>query len=515
MSIIDWQKDKIKGVLSTFDRIIIKGYSLQLCNIKQMMWFLSYNNILLKEFGEYANNITNSLCDHIESIAKKNHRPYQYIYNNDVDKGTLARELFEQSPIEEGLVCILSNIEVCSTMNVVKNGKEKKLEMKWNKRKCKYYYLYYLDKDFGWMHIKIQSWFPFMVQIYINGHEWLKLQLDKENIKYEMYNNSFSYIEDIDKAQEIANTIVDSKISDKFDSMIEGINNFLPTIKDSFSHSYFWCLAECEYSTDIMFDSRESLEDFFPTLVENAFYAFKCDDVMSFFGRKLKSCGFQFQGELTSDLRKRNQGYRLKHKMKSNLLKMYDKNNCLRIETTINDPHEFKALKNIVDDSTGEIVDKKWLPMGKGISNMYRYAEVSKAINNRYINSLPIPDSRSIVINKLISVSNRTEVNNRIYTGFNFYDKNTITLFKVLSNAGLLINGFTNQILRSKYFYDQDYNSKTIRNKTTRLIDKLRKHGIIKKVGSASKYYITENGRDLLNYVSLFQNKEVPNYLNK
>ena len=41
MNIIEWKQDKIKGVLSTFDRIIIKGYSRQLSNIKQMGYFLS------------------------------------------------------------------------------------------------------------------------------------------------------------------------------------------------------------------------------------------------------------------------------------------------------------------------------------------------------------------------------------------------------------------------------------------------------------------------------------------
>ena len=144
------------------------------------------------------------------------------------------------------------------------------------------------------MHIKIQSWFPFMVQIYINGHEWLKQQLIDENIPFKMYNNSFSYIENISKAQEIADKLVDSKISDKFDAMIKEINNFLPTIEKTFSHGYYWCLAECEYSTDIIHDSRESIDEYFKTLVENAFYTFKCNDVMSFFGRKLQNTGFQF-----------------------------------------------------------------------------------------------------------------------------------------------------------------------------------------------------------------------------
>ena len=189
MNIIDWKQQKIKGVLSTFDRIIIKGYSLQLSNTKQMGYFLSHNNILLKDFGKYAEEVTKSLCANIESIASNNNRPYKFIYSSDEDKGTIARQLLEENPIQEGLVCILSDIEVCSTMNIIKNGKTKKIELKWGPRKCKYYYLYYLDKDFGWMHIKIQSWFPFMIQVYINGHEWLKQQLLKESIKFEMYNN--------------------------------------------------------------------------------------------------------------------------------------------------------------------------------------------------------------------------------------------------------------------------------------------------------------------------------------
>ena len=300
--------------------------------------------------------------------------------------------------------------------------------------------------------------------------------------------------------------------------MIKEINNFLPTIEETFSHSYYWCLAECEYSTDIIHDSRESVEEYFKSLVENAFYTFKCDDVMSFFGRKLRDSGFQFKGEITSDLRKRNQGYRLKHKMKSNQIKMYDKGPSIRIETTINDPHEFKVLKEVekIINHKEIVTEKKWLPMGKSIANMYRYGEVCKATNMRYINALPIPTEKEIAIKKLESISNRKEVNNRIYTRFNLFNKDDIRLFSILADAGLLINGFNNEILRSRYFKDEeDYNSKKIRNKTTRLIDKLRKHGIIKKVGSASKYYVTENGRKVISYFMLYQNKEIPDYLSK
>lgn len=132
MNIIEWKQEKINGVLSTFDRMIIKGYSLQLSNPSQMGYFLSHNDVLLKDFGDYAENITKSLCSHIENIAKENNRPYQFIYGNDTDKATLAKQILEENPIDNGLICIFSNIEVCSTMNVIKNGETKKLELKWN-----------------------------------------------------------------------------------------------------------------------------------------------------------------------------------------------------------------------------------------------------------------------------------------------------------------------------------------------------------------------------------------------
>ena len=66
--------------------------------------------------------------------------------------------------------------------------------------------------------------------------------------------------------------------------------------------------------------------------------------------------------------------------------KMYDKFSCLRVEMTINDPREFKVYKDVRhQDGT---VSKRWVPMGKAISNLYRYAEVSKAANRRFLDSL-------------------------------------------------------------------------------------------------------------------------------
>ncbi|WP_435303565.1 hypothetical protein, partial [Thomasclavelia cocleata] len=179
-----------------------------------------------------------------------------------------------------------------------------------------------------------------------------------------MYHNSFSFIDDFDKAQKIANDILNKKISPSFDGMIKKINVHLPVIEQTMGHSYYWCLDQCEFATDINFKKREDLSIIYKKLVETSYFAFNCHDIYSFFGRKVEYIG-RFKGEIISDLRNRKQGFRIKFKMNKNQIKMYDKGNNLRIEITINNPAEFKVLKN--DDETGS---RRWKPMGKSIANL-------------------------------------------------------------------------------------------------------------------------------------------------
>lgn len=510
MNIIDKYNDKIKGILTGFDRIIINGYSRQLNNCRQFLYYMIQNNCKLVDFNKFAGEHTNTLCTHIDEIVKKENRPTEFIMSSKVNKDEIARRLFNEYPIDEGLVCSISSMEVCDTMTVKGNKKSQKLEVTRRSTKCKYYYLYMIDKDFGWMYLKIQTWFPFNVQIYLNGREYICKQLDKEGIHYERYNNSLIEIDNIERAQEISDYLHNMNLERKFDGLVSKYNNLLPRFEQTFSHGYFWTVFECEYATDIMFKTREDLENIFPSLVEKTFFTFKCDDIMSFFGRKLDS---KFQGEIVSDARKRYQGFRIKHKMKSNQVKMYDKYSCLRIETTINDPHEFKVWKFKYDENTGEAIADSghWIPMGKSISNLYRYAEVSRSTNTRYINALPIPVDTVTPVKEIERISQSIEVNNRNISGFNILSKDITSLFEIISSGDFIVNGITNKSLRSRLFKDEDdVDSLKIRNKTTRILNKLKKHGILKKVNHSSKYYVTSCGRKILNSILYFKNIQLP-----
>ena len=106
-------------------------------------------------------------------------------------------------------------------------------------------------------------------------------------------------------------------------------------------------------------------------------------------------------------------------------------------------------------------------------------------------------------------ISEKIEVNNRTITGFNLLNNETLKLLQVISNGKYLINGFTNKSIRKEIFYESD--SKYIINKTTRLLYKLKCHGIIKKVARKNKYYLTTNGRNLISSILVFTNRQLLN----
>lgn len=490
-TILEQFGNKINGIFSFFDRIIIKGHLRQFFSPSGKRHFLSENNILLKDFSSYANQVTSDLVSHVEKMAASENRPLLYLPSAQTSKEQAALQILMDNPVREGLICILSVVEYCQTLQPRKHDNGL-LSLDTVNRKCKYFYFYYLDKHFGFMHVKLQTWFPFLIQVYINGREMMKHIFDENGISYRMYDNSFFEISDIAKAQELADKFDSKSLCRQLDLFAHKVNPYLDTIEKTFRQGYHWCVDQCEYAADVMFQNREVLEDIYPSLVGHAFYDFKCTDVFSFLGRKLDP---KFQGEAVSDYRKRPQGWRIKFKMKSNSIKVYDKFSCLRVEVTINDPKEFKVYKDVhhKDGTTS----KRWVPMGKSISNLYRYAEISKAANRRFLDAMcNIIPSRSIEA-EINGVCEKKKVRNRNYTGYNVWSPETFRLFEAVCDGKYLIRGFTNQEIRRSICKENPDTSKE-RGRMSRELAKLRTHGLIRKIPHSRRYMVSDKGRRVM-----------------
>jgi len=173
--------DKIKGQFAFFDRIIINGYFRPLLSEQSRIGYLYSRGIPLRDFTDYFKNVTDRLIRQIESSAEELGRPVVYLPSAKGRKEHIAKGFLLFDPVDSGLICVLKTLESCRTAKVVGGG-EKNHFLKSSCTKCLHYYLYYLDEEFGFMLVKIQTRFPFNIQIHINGRELMKHVFDKNQI---------------------------------------------------------------------------------------------------------------------------------------------------------------------------------------------------------------------------------------------------------------------------------------------------------------------------------------------
>ena len=137
--------------------------------------------------GKFSLEQTNELCNHIDNYIKQNNVETIYLNSGKIEKNEIVMNELNKNPTKTGLISALSVIEICNTMTVKPNHEKEKLEVTSKSTKCKHYYFYYNDEEFGLMYLKIQTWFPYNVQIYINGREYLSKLLNKDNIIGDAY----------------------------------------------------------------------------------------------------------------------------------------------------------------------------------------------------------------------------------------------------------------------------------------------------------------------------------------
>ena len=502
-AILNQFSDKIKGVFAFFDRMNINGYLLPLTSEHSRSGALGSLGVLYKNFKSYFSSITDSITKHIEDGAAELGRPVIYLPSAKERKEDIAKKILAESSAPNGLICVLKTLESCRTAKVY-GSDSGKLVVKSCTTKCLHYYLYYLDKVYGFMFVKIQTWFPFNIQVYINGRELMKSVFDKNGIAYQCYDNSFTEISDVAKAQELADKFDSKKLCRHLDAFAKSINPFLDTVQKTFGQGYYWCVNQCEFATDVMFQERSFLEDIYPSLVGHAFYDFTCTDVFTFMGRKPDP---RFQGEAVSDYKRRPVGCRVKFKLKSNSVKMYDKCSVLRIETTINDPREFKVYATVHHRDGTE--SEEWKPMGKSISNLYRYAEVSKSCNQRFLDALVNIVPVKSTLDEIGKVCSGKRVDGKKVTGFNVWSPDVVRIMETICDGRYLINGFRNKDIGRSIFPDVK-DPKKLSSKTSRMLKKLRLHGLIKKVPRSRRYHVTSKGRRVMGTLIELRHKEYP-----
>ena len=229
-----------RGTLSGFDRLVFRGTLRSIAHDEGMKRYLWANQVLLKDFGSHVERVSRRLKEASLAEAEALGRPVKYLTSSQVSKEEIARGIAAQEGIRDGLVCVLSCVEPCWSFEIHRNREKKRLELEPRYRKCLFLYHYWMHPVFGFMNARIQTWFPFPVQICLNGREWLARQMDAAGLEYARQDNCFPWIADWAKAQRLMDRQLKANWPKLLDGVAKQLNPVHGEIFQKHPVSYYW-----------------------------------------------------------------------------------------------------------------------------------------------------------------------------------------------------------------------------------------------------------------------------------
>lgn len=190
-------KAKIAGVVSGFDRLVFRGVLRRVVYSKGMEEYLWQNGILFKDYAQHVKKVSERIKKASLERCYRERAPVVHLNSPKVDKEECARASASKRGVREGLVCAFSVMELSPTFQHYRT------HMVAQPRPCQILYHYWIDEEWGWTNARIQTWFPFSIQICLNGREWLARQMDREGLHYQRQDNCFVWLEDYPRAQQL------------------------------------------------------------------------------------------------------------------------------------------------------------------------------------------------------------------------------------------------------------------------------------------------------------------------
>ena len=508
---IDKYRDQINGVLSGFDRLVFRGSlrglnygywdpHLQAAVALGMEQYLWHNQILFKHYADHVKRVSQEVKKESVKIFEQQGRPVLYLRDSATDKEKTARQIAEKDGVDQGLVCAISTVE--PSLSFEHRG----THMVRRVRPCQVVYHYQIDATVGWMYARLQTWFPFHIQVGINGREWLARQMDREGLKYRQQGNCFVWIEDYPRAQQLLEQQLQTNWAELLERFARQLNPQHQKIFARYPASYYWTCFQSEWATDVVFREAAFLKRLMPLLVRHGMLSFDSADVMRYFGKKVNQSGSipaNFSGTLETDLKRRQPGERVKYRMNGNSAKFYDKayseiGSVLRgAETTINTGEGIRVYR---PKEGGPEEDLQWRPMRLGIADLHRRAEVSQKANERLLDALASVDDSRSVGELTADIQKPTRWGKRRVRGLRPWAEDQ-GLFTGINRGDFLINGLRNRDLQ-KLLYGGEAESAVERRRRSAAVSRklrmLRAHGLIRKVPRTHRYHVTDAARAIL-----------------
>ena len=479
-SLTERYDDRIAGVLSCYDRVVVAGTLPTVCYAAGMTKFLYAIGVRIFDYPQFASTLRDRVRERAASLAAQAGITIEHIAKSHIRKEAVVAEVLKRRGEHPGLVHVISAMEACGAYQPWHDKQTHKTFVRPDSGKCLHYYFYFIDAELGLVYLRVPTWAPFRLQFYCNGHSWLARQLTAQGIGFTAADNAFIRIDDWQRAQDLA----DRLSPDRLHLVLDRYAAQCCPVLDIFRQSYHWSLMQVEYATDLAFRSTITLGPLYEQLVRESVISVKADQVASFLGRKITP---QLAQEIGSQFSTRIEGTCVKHRFGKASIKMYDKAGIvLRIETTTNDVSFFKHHRK-VEHRDGPST-REMAPVKKSIYSLIDLREILLGCNKRYLAHLSALDDFSAGRRALDRLTKSREVDGRTVKGINFFEAGDKALLQAMQNPRVNIAGIRRgDLMPGLRMFSPARLSRQLR--------RLRDIGVIKRVTGTYRYYLTKAGR--------------------
>lgn len=494
LSLEEVHKDNIVFKYRSFDRLTLNGYFPGLQTEGAVAYFFSkvwgkpiLSPVLFKQ-------ITDRFVKSVEDFAHKNGTVLLHTETGQ-KPGDIAQPLLQKAARkgQSGIIAIVVHREKarCFSSYHVKGEKKSAFQITRANRVVNHYYFYLRDPDFGNAFVRICSYMPFPMRVWVNEHGWLESQLKKQGIPYKMAENSFLEVGDPGTLQKLADEFGPPQILSFLSTWLSKLPPPITAEEAAQGYKQAFSIYQMEYCHNVVFRDTQVLNRTYEQLLRDHLEFGRPEMLKIFFERKLrKKSAFAPRTRL---LRKGDVSC-VKIYYKNNHLKQYNKGGrLLRTEVCINNPWDFRV--------------------NKGLTNLPYLGTIAHHATQRFLEAQAVSMHTGLdrsAFERIVAPSVTND--GKRCPGLALGRPRAMALLQGLCNVGLFFCAFTNDAFRTAVSVALGVAKETYTpGQATYDLRKLRLKGLIQKVHGKNRHCITSRGHRVAQFVTkLFHRALIP-----
>lgn len=474
-------RDHVTLECRSVDRVFLQAYVPKLQSVGWVCQFLRWQRGFVIPSSAAFGKIGEEYVRQVHRFAEANEIPVVYFQKGDSKEET-ARPLIDAAAAEGGTGRVVLIGIAQEKAPVWRSWKAKGQQyaahphMEWGRQMAfiNHFYFYLWDPEWGGAFWKTNSYAPYPIWIWLNGHTWAQRQCEKAGIGYTAMDNGFAACDDPAGLQRICDRLGSGAVKSFFWRWLRRLPSPFTTADLRAGYTYELAFRQFEISDTRVFTRPAAGRAFFEGLIRDHLDVGRPESVSLIFNRRITS---KTPGTFHTRVITKGVDPQLVCYYKASRLKQYFKDHrALRTETVIGDTRDFGIGRRVTADNW-----KALRAVGQAANQRLCDAQATDA--------QPAPDVATL--NRVTRPSVTT--NGQRTPALRFGDPRVAALMSAIVGFAHLVAGFDNKTLAGLMagLLDTAYTSR----QATYDLRRLRRKQLITRLPHSNRYQLTELGR--------------------